>query len=1728
MGFRDLMDIFDLRNRLITDYSAYTQSFIKIQDERIRDHVQDKLQQGLLWPESLIQLNPNFEPGAWIDELVDTGVLSAECRNIFRIKSEEDRQGKPLRLHRHQEDAIRTARAGHNYVLTTGTGSGKSLSYIIPIVDSVLRRGSGKGVQAIIVYPMNALANSQLGELEKFINLGYPDQKGPVRFKRYTGQEKEEDREEIVANPPDIILTNYVMLEYILTRPRERETLVKAAQGLRFLVLDELHTYRGRQGSDVALLVRRVRDALHAEHLQCIGTSATLSSTGSFADQQREVAEVATKLFGQTVEPGSIIGETLRRATAEFDETSPALIDQLRQDVQESEGRAWETFEEFTRHPLPVWIESSFGISRDASGRLTRNIPKTITTGAEALSELTGLPLGQCAAAIKQALMAGFEIKHAETGFPVFAFRLHQFISRGDKVFGSLENTRDRYITVHGQQYVPNRSGALLMPMAFCRQCGQEYYVVSKSKTEEGFQYGARELHDRLAEEGGEPGFIYLSEEEPWPDDPADVSSRVPEDWLEEHRGLLRVKRNRRDNLPVVTRINPEGLEDETGVTCAFIPAPFRFCISCGVAYGFRQTSDYAKLAQLGSEGRSTATTILSLSTILGLNSVEGLKEKARKLLSFTDNRQDASLQAGHFNDFIEVGLIRAAIYKAVVEAGSAGLEHDALGDKVFAALALPKEFYALDPEVRFRAEIETNRAFRDVVSYRLYRDLRRGWRIIAPNLEQCGLLEIRYHSLQEACQAEDLWESCHPCLSQASPENRERVAKILLDYLRRELAIKVDFLEPYYQDRLKQRSNQHLRLPWAIDENERMEHAAVVYPRPGERDDYQGHIYLSGRGGFGLYLGRKGTFKDWSDTISLDDRQKIIEDLLEALRKAGLVEAVDTRGDVHGYQVPAAAMQWIAGDGTRAFHDPISVPNEPEGGGVTNAFFIDFYRNIALGTKGLVAHEHTAQVPYEERVEREETFRENPKKLPILYCSPTMELGIDIAELNVVNMRNVPPTPANYAQRSGRAGRSGQPALVFTYCTTGSSHDQYFFKRQERMVAGAVSPPRLDLGNEDLVKAHVQAIWLAESGLNLGSSLREVLNIEGSSPNLALLENVQDAVNSKGAIERAQVRARNILTTIGDDLGASDWYSDAWVDDVLKKIPLSFEQACERWRSLYRAALLQFETQNRVISDASRPQVEKNRARRLRNEADNQLQLLTESKNLMQSDFYSYRYFASEGFLPGYNFPRLPLSAFIPGRRSQDEFISRPRFLAISEFGPRAIVYHEGSRYIINRVIMPPREDSGAVTHQAKRCSSCGYIHPIVEGEGPDLCEYCRAPLDLPMTSLFRLQNVATRRRDRINSDEEERQRLGYEVISGVRFADHGEGPVYRMATVESGDTRVAKLTYGQAATLWRINLGWRRRKNQNLFGFLLDTERGYWQRNEMMSEDEDPEDPMTQMQQRVVPYVEDRRNCLLLEPDLGAEDKQTAKKIMASLQAALKNAIQVTYQLEESELAAEALPGADDRRSILFYEAAEGGAGVLRRLAENPAALREVAREALSLCHFNPDSGEDERRAPGMAEDCEAACYNCMMSYSNQGDHTLLDRQLVKAWLEQLRDGSVTASPSARTREEHLDRLLHQCESGLEKHWLQYLNDRSLRLPSHAQRLLEDCQTRPDFIYNEAHAVIYVDGPPHDYPSRQLRDQQQTECLEDTGYEVIRFHHEDDWMTIVANHPHVFGVVQ
>ncbi len=782
-------------------------------------------------------------------------------------------------------------------------------------------------MRAIVVYPMNALANSQLGELEKYLRHGFGKGREPVTFARYTGQESEEDRRKLRKEPPDILLTNYVMLELMLTRPDDRSSLIRMAEGLQFLVFDELHTYRGRQGADVAFLIRRVREACRASAtLQCIGTSATMSTEGSWEDQRREVARVAGRLFGTTVLPKRVIGETLVRATEEAPDSVPA--ERLRVPA------APRSYEALTRDPLARWVESRFGLEREENaGRLRRCAPGTLEEAAAELAEQSGVSEESVHEAIRTTLEAGAQAKHPVTERPLFAFRLHQFLSKGDTVYTTLEDPLTRPLTRTYQLEQPDSDGKPLFPLAFCRECGQEYLTVWRTEDGGAFRYEPRRDTSASGGRAGE-GYLYLGmpgEDYEWPADPQKAvdDRRLPESWLEpDAQGVTVVKKASRPRLPKRVVVDAHGNETGEGLVAAFVPAPFLFCVHCQVSYEQTRGRDFAKLATLDQEGRSSATSLISASIVKSLRAVpeDSLGKEARKLLTFVDNRQDASLQAGHFNDFAQVTQLRGALYQATLRSGEEGLEprrprggrHRGDGPGT--------------PRVRRRRrpapsmERRATKAFRDVVGYRLYRDLERGWRITMPNLEQTGLLRIDYEDLDWIAARPERWQSAHAALRDADPALREEVARTLLDFMRRSLAIDVQYFRDDF-DTLQRASEERLTGPWVLGESDRPA-VGTAYPygsRPGMERTAQ---FLSARGKFGKYLRRN--VPELRD-LPLDDVQKVIEDLLKVLRDADLVREVDATPEQSGpayrrraaqkrtgYRVSAAALIWRAGNGER------------------------------------------------------------------------------------------------------------------------------------------------------------------------------------------------------------------------------------------------------------------------------------------------------------------------------------------------------------------------------------------------------------------------------------------------------------------------------------------------------------------------------------------------------------------------------------------------------------------------------------------------------------------------------------------------------------------------------------------------------------------------------------------------------------------------------------------
>lgn len=1633
------MDVFSLDDHLLAQYTGFARSFTRIRSVEIKNKVDELYAGRRFWPEPLIQLNPHFEGGGSIQDLVGPKGLVADCAQIFRDpRSAPNETDKSLKLRKHQEQAIGLALDGKSFVVITGTGSGKSLCFFIPIVDAVVkakRLGETARTRAVVVYPMNALANSQLEELKKF--LGAENQTVPVTFARYTGQESAEERVRIMNNPPDILLTNFMMLELLMTRQSEiDQRVIENCRGLKFVVLDELHTYRGRQGADIAMLMRRLRARVgNPDHPPiCIGTSATMASEGVEEDRNEVVAGVASRLFGTTISRDAIVTETLRRATDPNRSADQELQDLGPAVARAADGSPYDGKSnlEIAQDALAIWVETRLGL-KEVNRKPLRASPKSLKDAAKILSDDSAQSLDVCERALKNSLLA-FSLPEKNRGYtdgddtPLFAFKLHQFISGAGRLYATLDISGSRTVTFEGQIFDPAHPEKRLYATHFCRRCGQEHHPVSLVYDIGSSRFEKREIDDVPASEDEDPdgvadrwGFLM-----PEPEEFAfrGRDEDYPDLWLEETTsGELRLKATYRKTRAELFSVLPDGSSGSGGRRAWFMPGRFKFCPACGEHHS-DSTRDINRLSALSAEGRSSATTIIITAILRWMNDPDAaIPEITRKLLAFTDNRQDAALQAGHFNDFIFVTLLRGAILAALADAGEDGLHEGQIGQAIqrmlgfVAANMLRRSEWLVEPDLKGAKLLDAERTMREALTHRFWIDQRRGWRYTNPNLEQLGLIEARYLSIEDLARDDAEFEAT-PILRTSSADERASALRALLDFMRKGLAVECDALDRLKIESLAGRMRSLIKAPWVLDE-ERFLAAPVFMPRPPTRRDIlQRDEELILRGSPPSTVGRVLKAMTFAGKHPTGKQiTEIVEGLLYAANRYGLVTQVASPVGGDGWRLISSSVTFgLARDSTEPERD--------------NSFFRELYRGISGllvdgggALFGFEGREHTAQVEGDirelrearfrfgsddqkaltEKAERLKELREDSRFLPTLFCSPTMELGVDISSMNVVYLRNVPPTPANYAQRGGRAGRSGQAALIVTYCAAQSPHDQYFFQRPSAMVDGIVIPPSIDLANPDLVESHLHAEWLAASGVALSASISENLDMTVSGK--PLLPDHWNRVTSENARKSGEERVTAVLSTLSRDYGDTPpaWFAGpaSHARSVVAAAPTRFADAFNRWRDLLASAERQVEDASRTLKDYSISPQER-RAAETRQAAGNiQIKLLLRGAEGQGSDFYVYRYLATEGFLPGYNFPRLPLMAFVPGGQGGkgQRYIQRARFLAISEFGPGSLVYHEGRAYSVDRALLKESgsgQDGNLPTFSTAICPMCGAGH---EGEPPEECHVCRHPLSGANITrdLYRIENVGTKQVERITANDEERRRQGYDLQTTFSFHD-ASGVTSRVLKDAMGE--ILSADFAPAALVRRINKGLRRRKDESAVGFEIDPKSGYWKSARHLQE---VEPSPTKMHQRITPVVEDRKNALLIRfPSKWlAAVGDNAETIVATIQHAFARGVEAVYQLEEGEILVEPTPSRKDRRALLFYEAAEGGAGALSRLTEEKSAFRTIARKALEIMHYDPATFEDAAvKGPLVLVSvpdarCVAGCYRCLLSYFNQPDHELIDRR-------------------------------------------------------------------------------------------------------------------------------------
>jgi ATP-dependent helicase YprA (DUF1998 family)/predicted nucleic acid-binding Zn-ribbon protein len=1739
---------FDALDEVQTSYRDYVETFQNVADDTIEAWIDERINTGkVLWKEPFVQLNERFQTGRPLTDFVDDGSLHPGVLDVF-----DDESGEPIEPYKHQSEAIESIREG-NTIVSTGTGSGKSFAFGIPIVSDCLEaldRGE-EGIKAVIVYPMNALANSQYEEFAERLNgsglsLGLytgdtpNDPDSEAEFLNQFGRDEPFDcevvsREEMREDPPDVLMTNYVMLDYILTRHQDKELFPPSHDGaLEYLVLDEIHTYTGQQGADVAALIRRLREHTGAgEELTCIGTSATVQSEEGL-DADVEISDFSERIFGSPVKPDAVIGEYHYTLGLSGGEELPDTVKVTPEDVQQFDGTADEgtkLAERLTERSLSREETSS----ASALGEVLLNHP-TVAFLDEHLSQRSQQiqPSGEEAEQTEESLVELYRESHRPSASPagarrelqaallagtigttevqgdqqpIFVPKLHSFFSQGSGLVACLtpETLDDDEPHLsdagdiqcrHCAQKYDRHSEAF--PLSFCRACGQEYYTIVR---DERGHLSPREVSDLSVEEGEMAGYImrgkWDSEETPLPANWFDDDGVLRDTWVDAvpEEATYCPQHNRLTDGHLDGGQLACGCFATQGIEVMWTEAEFLFCGNCGVSHTrMGRAMELSKMFKFGTVGRSTATDVLIGSTM------QELPEPQQKTIAFSDNRQDTALQAAHLNNLYQRVKFRRALFGALKENGQVSIAD--IGNRTFDILennnALPDGLQT----TRFGIPDDEKARYSRYLQFHSLLELRKSQQRGQQSLEDVGLLDVEYENLEKLATIDEVWEDI-PVLSDADPEVRHEYCKAFLDLFRRTAALNHDIFTNFGDFRRNTLNN-------LVDSTQFHKQQFFRFP-----EGFSDTADTSGTEQIHRFTDWRSRHVKWT-TRSLDVDTDEAADVIEGVRDLLsdpeelplLIEDSIYRGR-KAYMLNSSFVKLVA-------HDPSDVsvcPKcktvvtrdqldmclnsscgnvAPEESDLRDSYFHELYTQSFAEAVDIFAAEHSGQIEGDLRKELETQFREGGN-LNTIVSTPTMELGIDIGDLSNVFMRNVPPNPSNYAQRSGRAGRQDQPSLVTTFCGSGfgrASHDQYFYQRPERIIAGEISPPTFLLNNKDLLEAHINALVLEIIDFKLNGKIKQILEIKATENSYELYDSYQDDLESAIESNRGQI-SDSVRDAFDRERGReeySDWFTDEYIEERIDRFVDNLDEAFDPWRIEYSRLTRELRRLNKKLGAEGGEYLE----RQERDAIERRLENMREGGQR----FYAYQYLRSQGFLPNYGFPR---SNCTLGFTTMEDDIQRDESQAIREFAPGNHVYYRGERHGV-KYARPKTRDAEPVTRHKIVCPACESILMGDDAQEAAGCPACGESFDGVHTNpnTMELPDQRARPEENITSDDEERQREGYDI--NQYYEKHNAQELEL-----DGDGVSARVTYESNARIVTVNSGIRGRDEDELQGFALCTEckrwlNSYGQIEKHLDGNCYANADKGAIREGIELYTEGGHDTVTVTTPLpGNVDEDRSKSFFHTLKEALYQGVLVEFDLDEQELSTFIKPSPSEHGdlAIVIHETSEGGAGALHDLTDpDKDRFARAIREALDVLHVNDPDG------------CERACYECLMSYYNQREHSWFDREIVLPWLQ----GAQTMALDPIVQEnddERYQQLQERCESGLEREVLERVRKGGYTLPAEAQKTIYDGDepvVEADFYYpaegRPQPIVVFVDGPDHDKDHVRADDEAKRERLLTMNY--------------------------
>lgn len=1571
------------KDTIKNDYMAYLSSLLTVRDEEITSKAYEEVKKTNFVKGPFLEATLPFHSGKSLHELHEQGIVSGEFSKI------SDDIHYDRKLYNHQEIAINKITAQRkNVIVATGTGSGKTECYLLPIINELMRqKENGKlnsGVRALLLFPMNALANDQLKKIRALM-ANYPS----ITFGRYTGETSfgtEEDaakeyeekynkkslpnemfsRKRMQDTPPHILLTNYAMLEYLLLRPEESVFFEgQNARSWRFLVLDEAHTYKGSNGTEIALLFRRLKEKIsksNRDSLQCIATSATLGSE----DAKEALAEFAQNIFGEEFHVEDIVtaDRIKRKETEEMHPFTPEEYKSIFIEINgmKEEEKCSYVYNRLILDSRIIKVQNVLDKKPQVAEEVADIVFDDLYTKTDKMNAFINL--------VELAVMAKKDLDSSS----LLPARYHMFVKSLEGMFVSFYPNKEIYLN-RKSTVLKGANPISVFELSNCQKCGQEYIV---GKIEDGYLKHVNDID--------KPNYFLISKASEHEAIDVDVDD---DDTIFEATDVSNL--DKYILCTVCGKIEPVNENQDNKVNrCCNVNDKRKYIEVYGLSYSGK-AKDINTCAMCGSVSPSVIKRFFTANhaaTFVVANSLYSMippiiaekdyydepevnddffdaptnkisneikSEMGRKLLIFSDNRQEAAFFAGYMsNKHNQISWRRIILNELKKQTN--GIRMDDLMDllliqgeklglfteseiskmsenqkKTLASSIVLKEFMGVERETGLegRAYVE------------IYPEPIVGGQKWDLNKEEVWNVLRYFMDTVRFAGATKYPDSINPKDEIFIPRNREV-------YFRKEKRGSSGGKEIISFIPAKHRKNKRFNFVKKLIKIQGVSEEALDEGALRILDEaYDLFVNLEKRGYFTREpLGKEGY------ALRIDYRKwyfRFIEnnETIYRCSKCGKIATYSVKGICHNLKC----------DGTLDTIKASEVRNDP--------YYSIIYNNEKIIP--MIAKEHTAQLSKEAAGDYQKYFEDG--KVNVLSCSTTFEMGVDVGELEATFLRNVPPETANYIQRAGRAGRRTSSTAFSVTFARRNSHDINFFNNPSEIISGKIKAPYIEIMNEKIASRHLNSV---------------ILSWFFKKKPIYFEENTKALIGYNGGID--------IIQALGEELENKplDLY-----ESIKKVFPVELFKRLDIENWLFVDRLIGNEG---VLTKAINKRKEdvdhfKNIKSKLYESGKNSDKINAMINTFLQEK--TINFLASNGVLPKYGFPVDVVNLQILNNSVEAKTVelTRDLKLAISEFAPPGSVIANSKvwrSYAIN--VVP---DKGWPTYKYYECQKCRSLSSpeinatIMEyDDNAEKPKMCRCGTQMKSKWFIKpIFGFST------SFDEEPKivgdNRPKHFYSTRTQFWGIGELDSYQKEQRKEKEIiiggKAVKIAYSPNGKLVVLNRG---NKNSGLW---VCKTCGYVKEN--------PNDPKHKNK-----FGHDCPNTYLSNVSLGHDFSTDILRIELPIQYGKYDLLgknkwkSLLYAILEGAsdalgIARSDINGCLDEDSgqnvlILFDESA-GGAGHVKQIYNK---IDEVFLAALKRVNGNCGCSD------------ETSCYGCLRNYSNQFEHDELVRGAAKEYLKWL----------------------------------------------------------------------------------------------------------------------------